>query len=139
MKVIVVKKGDSNDCSDCHNDTEHTIRLHVYGMQLFKHANLLKTIFSDMAMVLKFPLLVAAFWIQCAWIFACLCLTGLYGYWAIGLMIVGLSPVTFIVAKEAWRIYNLLPPSEAWETTSEQWSKTFTEYVEKMRRKNKRI
>ncbi|MCK4434042.1 hypothetical protein KAU92_01030 [Candidatus Bathyarchaeota archaeon] len=107
--------------------------------RLRKLLDILVNAITETAMVVKIPMLVAAFWIQCAWIFACLCLTGLYGYWAIGLMFIGLSPVIFIVVREVWRRDHLLPPSEVWEITSDQWSKTFAEYVEKVRRKNKRV
>jgi membrane protein implicated in regulation of membrane protease activity len=106
---------------------------------LKKIGNELKSVVSSILEILKYPMLVATLFIQILWIFACLCLATAYGYWAIGLMFIGLSPVVFVILKEARRRYNLLPPSEVWETTSEQWSKSFAEYVEKVRRKSKRV
>jgi len=119
--------------------TSKRLLLIVHGLRNVKRFNILVNAFTETVMVMKFPTLMAALFIQILWIFACLCLASAYGYWAIALMFIGLSPVIFIIAKEAWRRHNLLPPSEVWEITSEQWSKTFTEYVEKMRRKNKRV
>ena len=89
--------------------------------------------------ILKYPVLVALFWIDCAFVLFFL------GFMSVNLVygLLGLalsqSVVIYLVVKEGYRRAHLLPPSEVWETTSEQWSKTFAEYVEKVRRKNKRV
>ena len=81
----------------------------------------------------------AAFQIDIFVIFGFLCLAGVYGYYAILGLFLSQMPVWYLVAKEVWRKEHMLPRSECWETTSEKWSQSFKEYVEKTRRKSKHV
>lgn len=89
----------------------------------------LRELLSDIAVVLKYPLLLAAFSIEIgAGLFTCISLA-LLNKLAIIALIALQAPVIYLIVREAWRQMHSLPPSESWETSPEKWNAALSEYI----------
>jgi len=81
--------------------------------------------------VCKYPLLIALFGFDATFVIPlCLFSASMYGYYAVGGMVLFQAPVIFLLVREVIRQMRALPQSEAWETNPERWQKVVEEYVD---------
>ncbi|MGB9778783.1 MAG: hypothetical protein ACPLW8_05205 [Candidatus Bathyarchaeales archaeon] len=97
--------------------------------------NKVKNIIGDLAVVLKYPVLLGLLMFDMA---VLLPSTFLVGYHfgtvsAVAFFTLTQSPIEYLIIKEIRRLNRLLPMSEAFETSPEKWNMALQEYVSKVK------
>lgn len=97
----------------------------------------IRELFSDISTVLSFPMKLALFGFQVTGGLLLAIGYGIMNNWGCYtplLLVIGFSPELFLVAREVYRQIHSLPPSEAFETSPERWSKAFQEYADSQKK-----
>jgi len=87
-----------------------------------------KELLSDIKTVLELPLKYALLYFDFLLLVLFLYMIGIYGFYAIIGLIISQTGIIYLIVKEIWRTYHMLPRSEAFETSPEKWKKAFEEY-----------
>ncbi|RLC85625.1 MAG: hypothetical protein DRJ03_11145 [Chloroflexi bacterium] len=91
-----------------------------------------RDLFDGLATVLKYPVLLALFALDVVVIIPFCFFVGfpqLGLTFGLGVLLASQTPIIYLIAKEIWRQLHMLPMSEAWETTWEQWQEALEYFI----------